>query len=51
MNEALNYYNYNNYKIISSDLILGYFNEKRKRMLYKKFVEDDITFQMAEAKY
>ncbi|MBV7271487.1 transposase [Clostridium sp. PL3] len=37
-------------EIISSNLILDYFNEKRKRILYKKFVEEVITSQIAEDK-
>ncbi|WP_411681226.1 hypothetical protein [Clostridium thailandense] len=37
-------------EIVSSDLILSYFNEKRKRILYKKFVEDAIASQIAEGK-
>jgi hypothetical protein len=37
-------------EIISSDLILSYFNENKKRTLYKKFVEEAITPQIDEAR-
>ena len=36
-------------EIISSDLILNYFNEGKKRTLYKRFVEAAIAPQMDEA--
>ena len=36
-------------EIIASNRILGYFNEKNKKALYKKFVEDAIASQIAEA--
>ena len=36
-------------EIIASNRILGYFNEKNKKALYKKFVEDAIASLIAEA--